>query len=189
MSVAHAGTAPASSVREDRVSRIEAAFAQNYDFVWRLLRRFGVPAADVDDAAQQVFMTFARKIESIEPSKERTFLYGTAIKTAANARRSFKRRSVPLEQTHSSISPALPDDLTEAARLRDLLDEMLALMPDPLRRVLVLAEVEQYQVDEIASLEAIPVGTAASRLRRARQKFQELLAERRDRNPFARGEP
>lgn len=63
-------------------------------------------------------------------------------------------------------------------------DELLAQLPDDLRRVLILAEIEQFEVAEIASLEKIAVGTATSRLRRARRLFRQALAGARTRNPF-----
>ena len=50
--------------------------------------------------------------------------------------------------------------------------------------MLVLAEIEQLEVPEIAALEGLPVGTAASRLRVAREQFRVLLEAARDRNPF-----
>jgi RNA polymerase sigma-70 factor (ECF subfamily) len=48
------------------------------------------------------------------------------------------------------------------------------MSPD-LRRVLVLAEIEQLSNQQIAELEAMPKGTVASRLRRARAEFYALL--------------
>ena len=65
-----------------------------------------------------------------------------------------------------------------------MLDELLERLPDELRRVLVLAEIEQLEVPEIAALEQIPVGPAASRLRRAREVFREHLSRAQARNPF-----
>ena len=56
-------------------------------------------------------------------------------------------------------------------------------------RVLVLAELEEQTVPAIAELEGIPVGTAASRLRRARAMFGELLERDSARNPFGGDEP
>jgi DNA-directed RNA polymerase specialized sigma24 family protein len=50
--------------------------------------------------------------------------------------------------------------------------------------MLVLAEIEQLEVPEIAKLEGVPVGTATSRLRVARQQFRSLLEAARHRNPF-----
>ena len=65
-----------------------------------------------------------------------------------------------------------------------MLDELLEQLPDELRRVLVLAEIEECTVPEIAELEGIAVGTAASRLRRARGLFREIAARVQHRNPL-----
>ena len=46
----------------DRLRRVATA---HLDFVWRCLRRFGVPAADADDAAQQVFLVAAQKLDEV----------------------------------------------------------------------------------------------------------------------------
>jgi RNA polymerase sigma-70 factor (ECF subfamily) len=55
-----------------------------------------------------------------------------------------------------------------------LLDVALDQLPRELRTVLVLFELEGLPVKDIAELEAIPVGTAASRLRRAREEFSQV---------------
>ena len=47
-------------------------------------------------------------------------------------------------------------------------------MPSDLRTVFVLFELEGIEVRQIAELEAIPVGTASSRLRRAREEFSAI---------------
>jgi RNA polymerase sigma-70 factor (ECF subfamily) len=65
-----------------------------------------------------------------------------------------------------------------------LLDELLAKLPEKLRRVMVLAEVEGLEVSEVAQFEGIPVGTAASRLRLGRERFRALLAKHAARNPW-----
>ena len=84
---------------------------------------------------------------------------------------------------------ALPDERVELERAAALLDDLLAHLPDELRRVLVLAEVEEATVPAIAELEAIPVGTAASRLRRARAAFDKLLERVARKNPFRSAGP
>ncbi len=55
---------------------------------------------------------------------------------------------------------------------RELLDRILDGMPVELRTVFILHEFEELAGPEIASMLDIPVGTAASRLRRARKLFQ-----------------
>ena len=47
-------------------------------------------------------------------------------------------------------------------------------MPIDLRTVLVLFELEGLEVRQIAEIEQIPVGTASSRLRRAREEFSAI---------------
>lgn len=172
-------------------SRIVTLVENHFDFIWRVLRRQGLPPPDADDAAQQVFMIATEKLDSIAPGCERSFLYGTAVRVAANARRATgRRREVAdegLETRPTDASP--PDERAELGRAWALLDELFAELPDDLARVLALAEIEQVEVPEIAALEQIPVGTAASRLRRARAAFRELLGKSQHRNPFRKEDP
>jgi len=172
-------------------SRARALFERHFDFIWRLLRRQGLAAPDADDAAQQVFMIAAQKLDAITEVSERSFLYGTALRVAANTRRGASRRREVAEEALDAREgdAALPDERAELMRAWALLDELLAELPAELARVLALAEIEQVEVPEIAALEGIPVGTAASRLRRARALFRELLAGVQHRNPFGPGAP
>lgn len=182
-----AAEADAQSGLVERVSRdFSEIVREHLDFVWRVLRRFGFSAEDADDATQQVFMIFADKSQQISPDRERAFLYATARRVAANMRRGMRRRR---EATRDDWDDLLhpgsdPETRAELARATELLDELLAQMPDELARVLALAEIEQLSVPDIAELEELPVGTAASRLRRARALFGELLKSVGDRNPF-----
>jgi RNA polymerase sigma-70 factor (ECF subfamily) len=182
------GPAPDALRRDD--SRLAALVADHFDFIWRLLRRQGLSVPDADDAAQQVFMVATQKLDSIDRGRERTFLYGVALRTAANARRlKVRRREAGSEDAiHGQVSTtAAPDERAELSRAWALLDELLEQLPDELSRVLSLAEIEELEVREIALLERIPVGTAASRLRRARAEFRGLLSRLDDKNPFAQG--
>jgi len=153
------------------------------DFVWRQLRRAGFSRADADDATQQVFLVASRRLVEVEPGKVRSFLYGTLLRVAANLRRGQRRR-----REEPEIEPVLaadgqrPDELLERRRAHLLLDQLLAELPEELRRVLVLADIERLTLAAIAELEDIPAGTAASRLRRARAAFRRLL-EQRQREP------
>jgi RNA polymerase sigma-70 factor (ECF subfamily) len=159
---------------------------RHLDFVWRALRRLGLSPSDADDASQQVFMIAARQLAEVPPGKERAFLYGTARRIAANARRDRRRRREAPGELADELEAwgALPDERVELVRTAALLDDLLEQLPGDLRRVLVLAEVEQATVPAIAELEAIPLGTAASRLRRARAAFEKLLERVARRNPF-----
>jgi len=168
--------------------RLRTTVEAHFDFIWRLLRRLGLRPADADDAAQQVFMIATQKLHAIAPGSERSFLYGAAVRVAANTRRAAQRRKEESEEAlERHISNSLhPDQRRTLDEAWTLLDELLDRLPDELRRVLVLAEIEQLEVAEIAALEAIPVGTAASRLRRAREDLRDQLKRVGARNPFAK---
>ncbi len=167
-------------------SDIETLLNAHFAFIWRLFRRLGLSSADADDATQKVFMIASNKLDCITPDRERAFLYGIALRVRGHARRAERRRrEVLVEEVEApSALGAAPDTQLELAQARELLDELLGKLPPKLRRVLVLAEMEELEVTEIAELEGIPVGTAASRLRLGRERFRALLAKRPSYNPF-----
>ena len=170
----------------DRLRRVAT---HHLDFVWRCLRRFGVPAADADDSAQQVFLVAAQKLDEVPVDKERSFLFATAARVAANARRSIHRRKRAYENlAHVPEDPAVTQDqLADQLRARALLDQVMVSMPEDLRAVFVLFEIEEMSVYEIADAIGIPLGTVGSRLRRARKAFQDAVTRYRAKHDFRRG--
>jgi RNA polymerase sigma-70 factor (ECF subfamily) len=170
-------------------ARLTRVAQEHLDFVWRCLRRFGVPAADADDAAQQVFLVAADKLSDVPVERERAFLFATAARIAANARRSIRRR----QSAYDSLSQApeepsvSQDELSDQLRARALLDQVMADMPEDLREVFVLFEIEEISIQDIATTLEIPIGTVGSRLRRARQAFQQAVTRHRARIGFRQG--
>jgi RNA polymerase sigma-70 factor (ECF subfamily) len=167
-------------------SDIDTLLSAHFAFIWRVFRRLGFGPADADDATQQVFMIASTKLHRILPKRERAFLYGIALRVRGHARRAQqRRREVLVEDVETpALQAAGPDTQAALAQAWRLLDELLAELPDKLRRALVLAEIEGLEVTEIASLENIPVGTAASRLRLARERFRAVLEKHPSKNPF-----
>jgi RNA polymerase sigma-70 factor (ECF subfamily) len=159
----------------DRDTRLRAMVAAHFEFIWRALRGLGVPAANVDDAAQQVFWIAAQKLDVIASGSERAFLFSTARGVAANARRARARnREQADDGALELVSDAAPDpeEAAQKSQAKRLLEKVLSEMNEDLRTVFVLFELEGLTSVEIAELLQIPVGTAASRLRRAREEFQ-----------------
>ena len=165
---------------DDSSADIDALLREHFAFIWRVFRRLGLGAADADDATQQVFMIASTKLDQIEPRRERAFLYGIAVRVRSHARRAERRRREVLvaDVVEAPAAPGpTPDVQVELAEARLRLDELLAKLPDKLRRVIVLAEIEGLEVAAIAECEGVPIGTAASRLRLGRERFRALLAK------------
>jgi RNA polymerase sigma-70 factor (ECF subfamily) len=156
---------------------LELAAREHFQFIWRCLRRLGVqPDHSVDDAAQRVFEIAALKRAQIAVGAERAFLFKTAVLVAAEERRRRRRdareeldEDAVLEATTSSLGP---DEAAEANRWRSRLDSVLNTLSLELRTVFVLYEFERLSSPEIAEWLGLPLGTVASRLRRARAEFQ-----------------
>ena len=167
--------------------RLASLMHEHFDFVWRSLRRLGLSAADADDGAQEVFMVASRKLDAIEPERERAFLFGSALKIASTRRRSLRRRpelgGVEVEEREEQSSPG-PERLAELSRARQQLQSLLDEMELELKAPFVLFELEEQTVPQIADLLGLPIGTVSSRLRSARQQFQAAVRRLQARDEF-----
>ena len=182
--------AAATARSADRVRLIVQA---HYASLWRFLRRLGVHESSVEDAAQQVLCVVARRIDEIAADREKTFLFGVAVRVAQTARREQQRM---LRLDTDELLEGLPAPTPEAGealddlRARAVLDAILEAMPLDLRTVFVLYELDEMTMVEIALALGIPPGTVASRLRRAREVFASMSRRMQARLAAgARGKP
>ena len=185
--------ANAPEARRRRIPPQAPDFAELYrihfDFVWRTLRRLGVPEPHVDDAAQEVFMVVHRRLGDFEGrSSLKSWIFAIVLRVASQARRSAQRLAV--RALPSDLAAPERDDPYEAtaqAQARDLVYQLLEELDDDKRAVFILAELEQLTVPEIAEVLSIKLNTAYSRLRAARRSFDAALAARR--SPEFRRQP
>lgn len=168
---------PWATSQTDRDARVRAMVAEHFDFIWRNAVRLGVPRADADDAAQQVFLIAADRLADIAAGNERAFLFGACLRIAARHRRTLERRRESAEPVSADlVDPACdPHQACERRRAREQLDAVLDTMPLDLRSVFVLFELEEETMASIAQTLRLPPGTVASRLRRARELFSEAV--------------
>jgi RNA polymerase sigma-70 factor, ECF subfamily len=171
---------------DDMRRRVHELVNEYMDFVWRSLRRLGVADADCDDGCQRVWVVLAQKLESIEPTKVRSFIFSIVVRVASEMRRNYRRHQ-HVEFDELCVEPGRPDaeGLVEQQRVRQLLDQILAGLSWDLRTVFVMYEIEGMSSPEIAEVLGISRGTVASRLRLGREAFQRSLQRHRAR---ARGD-
>ena len=164
-----------SSRREVRLRRMVDRYL---DFVAQVLRNAGTPATEIEDDVQRTFIAVARRLDDVRPGAEAKFLLQVALRVAAHSRRRMaRRREVSDDEMPESVdSLAMPDQLTDQKRARQLLDRVLSEMSPAPRTVFILFEFEELNLAEIADVLGIPRGTVASRLRRARIEFRRRVS-------------
>ncbi|AKV00583.1 RNA polymerase sigma factor RpoE [Labilithrix luteola] len=158
----------------ERRELVERFVRDNHEFVWRCARRLGVREADVDDVVQEVFLAASKNIDSIEPGRERGYLFRTCVFASAHARRSVQRRREVVDEIRVGAEVdqrATPEQSAAESQARERLQAILDAMPEDFRVVFVLFELERVTMIDIAEMLGVPQGTVASRLRRAREIF------------------
>lgn len=161
-------------------------FRKHAPFVARLLHRLGVPAREIDDVVQQVFVVVHRNGGYVHgPATPTSYLGAIAVKAASSAR----RRDGAQRSRHAGYSPELlaasgrdPVSVLEVRRELTQLQAALDEMDPDLRAVLVLTELEGESCASIAASQGIPVGTVYWRAHRARKQFRKIalrLAEKK----------
>jgi RNA polymerase sigma-70 factor (ECF subfamily) len=158
-------------------ARLRASIEAHAGAVWRVLRRNGVPASEAEDAVQRVFVVLSRRLVAVEEGGELPFLLRTATLIASETRRTIRRRhegtdSVP--ELPAGGTP--PDEVCAQREAVEQLDQLLTALDESLRAVFILYEIEELSMAQIAEALRLAPGTVASRLRRARARFEELCA-------------
>ncbi len=138
------------------------------------VERSGVPAADVEDVVQETFLTLAAHADRYDGrSSARAWILGVAWRVAGHRRRSLRRWLQALVGLVSHpVAPSI-DPETAAVQNEALaaLDRALAALPDKMRAVFVLVEIEGLSGDEAARALGIPTATVWSRLHYARKRL------------------
>jgi RNA polymerase sigma-70 factor (ECF subfamily) len=145
-------------------------YRAHFGFVWRMLRRQGVPIPQLEDAAQEVFIVVHRNLERWDPDMPRSWLFGIARRVASDVRRSRDRadrklRAVALVGERTTADPSGRVDAAE------FVARVLAQMDEEKRMVFTLIDIEGLSATEAADALGANVNTVYSRLRAARAQF------------------
>ncbi|MFO0594872.1 MAG: sigma-70 family RNA polymerase sigma factor [Myxococcaceae bacterium] len=171
----HAVAERGSPLNARERERLTELYTAHYDVVWRVLRRSGLGNAQADDGAQQVFLVALRRLGDLVDGRERAFLCATALVVARKLKTSRGREEI-VDEVPEVESTARPDEQAEHRRNLRRLDVILGELEEELRAVFVLQDIEGLSKRETALALGIPEGTVATRLRRARERFEALLA-------------
>ena len=162
------------------VQRIYELYA---DFVFRSLKRLGVPDSDVGDAVQEVFLAVHRTLAQFEERCSiKTWLFTICRSIARDRRRKAHQRYEVLDASLVGREPDARSDLATRVEERQQLAELEAILEtidEDQRIVFVLFEIEAMTGAEISEALGIPLGTVYSRLRLGRAAFRAAVERRR----------
>ena len=190
-------TDPASSrrVKEVAWTNVEAAYRQkpteaderfrvlfeaSFDYLWNTLRRLGVAPRDLEDVTHDVLLTVYRKFDTYDPARPlRPWLFAFGLRAASEYRRRIRSRREVSEYADPVDRLPLADERLQASEERALVAAALETLDLERRAVFVMHDLDEIPVPEIAQTLAIPLNTAYSRLRIAREQFVRAITRLR----------
>ncbi|MGE0399314.1 MAG: RNA polymerase sigma factor [Kofleriaceae bacterium] len=154
-------------------------YRAHLEYVWASLRRLGVPAADLEDVAHEVFLVVHRKLGDYDRARPlKPWLFGIAYRVASEHRRKNARRAAQeLEDELAASESSSPERQTVKRQAIALAQRALDGLDEEARAVFVLAELDDVAVTDVAEALSIPVNTAYTRLRRARQAIKNAITQ------------
>jgi len=143
-------------------------------------------SGDPDEAQDLVQETFARALKGLggfrEDSNFRAWMFRILRNAFLTSRTGLAHRNTVQEGEEGMADLAVDSNTPEVMLLRqadaELVRQALAMLPEPSRTVLVLADLEELSYREISEALGIPPGTVMSRLSRARAMLRRHLAAR-----------
>lgn len=151
-------------------------FAAHAHFVWRVLRRFGVREADLEDTCQEVFLVVYRRLADFEGrSSLRTWIYEIARRTALAQRRTSGNRTLLVGAQDSeelAVDVQTPEHALADRRALAWLETVLAQLDEEKREAFVLYELEEMTLAEVAASLNAPVNTVHYRVQAAREAIR-----------------
>jgi len=142
---------------------------------------------DAEDAAQECFLRVWKWRDRLHQVRNLKTWLARIAWTAALDRRSNRplfARARDEDATAVSVLESLPDgglapdEQLAREQLRQLLEQMIAGLPDDLRQPLELSTVQELNSAEIAEIMEIPENSVRTRLLRARRLLKGKLAAR-----------
>jgi len=176
-----AQTSPESPAPQPALPSFEEVYKAYFQFVWTSARGLGVSPSRIEDVVQEVFVAIHARLHTLrQPESLRSWIYGVVRRTVSGHRRSLKTKTIwteghlPEESLESETLTPL-EQVEQSDQLK-LFGELIGALDEAKREVFLLAELEEMPVPEIARALDVPLNTVYSRLRAARQLFQQAFA-------------
>ncbi|HXJ20209.1 MAG TPA: sigma-70 family RNA polymerase sigma factor [Polyangia bacterium] len=155
------------------------AYQCELDYILRTLQRLGVDRHDVEDLAHEVYLVLRRTWHEYNPTRTlRSYIFGVAFRVASSHRRRYWRE-VSFASVEAPDHAPRPDQALDSARARALVLASVQRIPLLRRAVLIMHDLDEIPIRDVAATLQIPLFTAYSRLRKARREMEIDLAHLR----------
>ncbi|MBM3500286.1 MAG: RNA polymerase sigma factor [Armatimonadetes bacterium] len=153
--------------------------------IYSLAYRMTCTHEDADDVLQETFVRAFCNLRRFDLDRPfANWLYTIAANLCLDRRRRAQReRRVAWDAVEGGrLEPVVaetrgPDRLTENEELREQIEEAIARLPERQREALVLFEVEDLKITQVAELMECSEGAVKSTLHRARRRLRDELRD------------
>lgn len=160
---------------------IELLVSRYYEAIYRLALSILEDAAEAEDAAQEVFLAAARKLDSYRgDAAPKTWLFAIGVNVCRmqlrhRARQQRVRRAWAVLRGHTTPVAPLLEEIAAQAEESGWLVHAVRELDEKHRLPILLRYVHDMTAAEIAGILGIPEGTVYSRLHYAHRRLREQL--------------
>jgi RNA polymerase sigma-70 factor, ECF subfamily len=163
-----------ASTNTEQRARFDKIFEAEFGYVWTSLRRLGVSPGDVEDVCHELFLAVYGRMDAQDPTRPvRPWLFAFCVRFASDYRRLARHRVETMtEAPEQDDGRPGADTLIERKEAQDLVQRAIDTLETDRRAVFILHELDQVPIPQVATALEIPLNTAYSRLRLAREDFR-----------------
>lgn len=174
-----------ASARDGDMEAFHELVERHQTALFNIVLRTVKDSAIAEDVTQDAFVRAWRSLGQFRGGNVRGWLMRIAVNRAYDTLRSQKRRPAdsldameyePRAQwSAGGMTPERPEGHAERRELSEVLEQLLAKLPDDQRTAMLLVDLEGFSYDEAAGIMAVAPGTIKSRISRARARLREEM--------------
>jgi len=172
-------TSPSDEEIDSLIARLEPLFLANVDASFNVAHRVLWNRSDAEDVVQNTFVKAATRLDQLtDVSRARPWLLQIAYREAIALLR--KRRETPTDPAALPDGPSHlpgPADIALNSDLARRISDALASMDEGQRIAVVLRDVEELPMREVANVMGVGESAAKMRVSRGREALRHLLRE------------
>ncbi|NOZ51625.1 MAG: sigma-70 family RNA polymerase sigma factor [Gammaproteobacteria bacterium] len=151
--------------------------------LFKFLNGYGLPAASIDDVAQETFLRVYRHLHRYNLAKGTAFLtwlFTIAKHLAFDEMKREKRYQtldIDQESTLESNTAHSTYETINTTQQQYQLQQALFRLEEPFRSAVVLSYIKELSLEQVAAIEQCAIGTIKSRVFRGKKQLRTLLEE------------